>query len=65
MNGSVRVEESEGGTEEDWMIEETKEEGKNEIERSSYNRTFRSIASLWKITPGVIWKIVYNIFGGI
>jgi hypothetical protein len=50
--------------EEDWMMEETKEERKNEKEMSRYNRTFRKIASSWEITPCVVWKIVYKFFGG-
>lgn len=64
MNESVRDEESEGGMEDDWMIEETREERKNEREMSRYNRTFKKTDSLWQITPGIVWKIVYKFFGG-
>lgn len=64
MNESVRDEESEGGMEDDWMFEETRGDRKNGREMSRYNRTFKEIDSLWQITPGIVWKIVYKIFGG-
>lgn len=63
MNGSVIDEESDGGMEDDWLIEETREERKNEREMSRYNRTLKKTGSLWETTPGTVWKIVYKIFG--